>query len=75
MSNSKYHKSKKNLSPEKCKYILPENISKREDITNHYKLSKNLVSYGATSPLYIGENNKREKIAVKRILKSSIIKK
>ena len=75
MSNATSKKQKKNISTEKNKYILPETISKREDVTKYYKLSKNIVSYGATSLLYIGENNKKEKYAVKRILKSGIIKK
>lgn len=74
-SNSKSNKYKKYLSSEKEKFIVPENISKREDITKYYHLSKNIVSYGATSLLYIGENEKKEKFAVKRVVKSSIIKK
>ena len=69
------HKSKKNLSTERNTYLLPENISKREDITKIYRLSKNIFSYGATSLLYIGEKNTKEKFAVKRILKQNIIKK
>ena len=75
MSNSNSHKSKKNLSTEKYKYLLPETIAKREDITNYYKLSKNIVSSGATSLLYIGENSQKEKFAVKRVVKSGIMKK
>jgi serine/threonine protein kinase len=74
-SNSNSHKSKKNLSTEKYKYLLPETIAKREDITNYYKLSKNIVSSGATSLLYIGENSQKEKFAVKRVVKSKIMKK
>ena len=74
-SNSKSNKYKKYLSSEKEKFIVPENISKREDITKYYHLSKNIVSYGATSLLYIGENNRKEKFAVKRIIKSNLIKK
>ena len=69
------HKSKKNLSTEKYKYLLPETIAKRKDITNDYKLSKNIVSSGATSLLYIGENNQKEKFAVKREVKSGVVKK
>ena len=69
------HKSKKNLSTEKYKYLLPETIAKRKDITNDYKLSKNIVSSGATSLLYIGENNQKEKFAVKRVVKSGVVKK
>ena len=69
------HKSKKNLSTEKYKYLLPETIAKRKDITNDYKLSKNIVSSGATSLLYIGENNQKEKFAVKRVVKSGVVTK
>lgn len=77
LTNTKSNKQKKNknLSTEKIKYILPEEIAKREDITKYYNLSKNIVSYGATSLLYIGENKEKEKFAVKRIVKSNIIKK
>ena len=75
MPNISSKKQKKNISTEKNKYILPETIAKREDVTKYYKLSKNIVSSGATSLLYIGENNKKEKYAIKRILKSGIIKK
>ena len=74
-SNLRSKNHKRNISTEKNNYILPETIAKREDITKYYKLSKNIVSYGATSLLYIGENNKKEKFAVKRIVKSGIIKK
>jgi len=74
-TNINSHKSKKNLSTEKYKYLLPETIAKRKDITNDYKLSKNIVSSGATSLLYIGENNQKEKFAVKRVVKSGIVKK
>jgi len=74
-TNLNSHKSKKNLSTEKYKYLLPETIAKRKDITNDYKLSKNIVSSGATSLLYIGENNQKEKFAVKRVVKSGVVKK
>ena len=74
-SNLRSKNHKRNISTEKNNYILPETMAKREDITKYYKLSKNIVSYGATSLLYIGENNKKEKFAVKRIVKSGIIKK
>ena len=73
--NPPYHKSKKNLSLEPNKFLLPEKLAKREDIMNYYKLSQNIISYGATSLLYIGENIKKEKYAVKRVLKSNIAKK
>ena len=74
-SDSKSRKLSKNLSSKNMKYILPENISKRQEITDTYKLSKNIVSYGATSLLYIGENASKEKFAVKRVVKSNIKKK
>ena len=73
--DTKSPKLTKNLSSKNMKYILPESISKRQDITEVYKLSKNIVSYGATSLLYIGENNSKEKFAVKRVVKSTIKKK
>ena len=73
--NPPNHKTKKNSSLEPNKYLLPEKLAKREDVTKYYNLSQNIISYGATSLLYIGENNKKEKFAVKRVLKSNIDKK
>ena len=72
-SNLPHHK--KNLSTEPNKYLLPEKLAKRDDITKYYKLSKNIIGYGATSLLYVGENNAKEKFAVKRVVKSGILKK
>ena len=74
-ADSKSRKLSKNLSSKNMNYILPENISKRQEITDTYKLSKNIISYGATSLLYIGENASKEKFAVKRVVKSNIKKK
>ena len=74
-NNPASRKLSKNLSSKNIKYILPETISKRQEITEIYKLSKNIVSYGATSLLYIGENNLKEKFAIKRVVKSNIKKK
>ena len=53
------HKLKKNLSIGSTKYLLPENLAKRDDITKYYNLSKNIISYGSTSLLYVGENKNK----------------
>ena len=44
-------------------------ISKREDITRKYKISKNILGDGATSLVFAAENSKKEKFAIKRISK------
>ena len=64
------HKLKKNLSMRSTKYLLPENLAKRDDISKYYNLSKNIISYGSTSLLYVGENKDKEKFAIKRVIKS-----
>lgn len=71
---SKKHKSSEKTNPLKDKeYILPESIAKRGDITKKYKLSKNILGDGATSLVYSAENKKKQKFAIKRILKDKII--
>ena len=72
------HFHKKNNSIEKNnplnnkQYLLPERIAKREDITKKYRISKKVIGDGATSLVYLGENNAKEKFAIKRIIKAKI---
>ena len=70
-----HHQHRKNNSTEKMnsldnrQYLLSESISKREDITKKYRLSKNILGDGATSLVYLGENSLKEKFAIKKISK------
>ena len=54
---------------ENKQYLLSETISKREDITQYYKLSKYNLGNGSTSLVYLGKNSSNEKFAIKRISK------
>ena len=71
--------SKKHISSEKTnplqdkEYILPETIAKRGDITKKYKISKTILGDGATALVYLAENNKKQKFAIKRIFKDKIV--
>ena len=70
---SKKHISSDKTNPLKDKeYILPETVAKRGDITKKYKISKTILGDGATSLVYLAENNKKQKFAIKRIFKDKI---
>ena len=56
-------------------YFLPEKLAKREDITKKYKISNISLGNGATSSVFLAENYKNEKFAIKKIKKEKIIKK
>ena len=66
---------KKNNSVEKTnphqdsQYILPIELAKREDITQKYKISKQILGDGATSLVFLAENSAKKKFAIKRIPK------
>ena len=71
---SKKHISSYKTNPLKDKeYILPQSIAKRGDITKKYKISKNILGDGATALVYLAENSKKQKFAIKRIFKDKII--
>jgi len=55
------------------KYILSNDTVIRDDITKKYKLGKIMLGDGATSMVYVAENNEKKKFAIKRILKDNII--
>ena len=70
---SKKHISSEKTNPLKEKeFILPETIAKRGDITKEYKISKTILGDGATALVYLAENKKKQKFAIKRILKDKI---
>ena len=70
LMKKKYNSSDSSNS---SKYILSEDISIRDDITKEYKLGKMMLGDGATSIVYVAENNEKKKFAIKRILKDNII--
>ena len=70
---SKKHISSEKTNPLKDKeYILPETIAKRGDISKKYKISKTILGDGATALVYLAENKKKKKFAIKRIFKDKI---
>ena len=62
---------KKNKESEKSEFLLPENLSKRDDINKYYKISSEILGQGASGIVCIGENS-IGKFAIKRINKSNI---
>ena len=70
LMKKKYNSSDSSNS---SKYILSEEIAIRDDITKEYKLGKMMLGDGATSIVYVAENDEKKKFAIKRILKDNII--
>ena len=68
----KYNSNEETNSVKNKQYILPERISKREDITKKYKISKKILGDGATSLVYLAENSSKKKFAIKRIPKEKM---
>ena len=52
-------------------YILPENLARRCELTNFYKISKQIIGEGASGQVCIGEKDNK-KYAIKRIRKEGI---
>ncbi len=65
--------SKKNINSIKQKmgYILPENISKRDDINKYYNIAHKILGEGSSGIVCIGEKNGK-KYAIKKIRKDKI---
>ena len=55
-SNEKSISKKSNFKYEKGDYILPEKLSKRDDINKYYKLSSEVLGEGSSGTVCIGEN-------------------
>ena len=66
-------KNNSSNSTNSSKYILSNDTVIRDDITKKYKLGKIMLGDGATSMVYVAENNEKKKFAIKRILKDNII--
>ena len=54
-------------------YILPESLSKRENIENYYELFPTLLGIGGSSKIFVGRNEKG-KYAIKQIMKEGVAK-
>ena len=68
----KYNSMEETNSLQNNNYILPERISKREDITKKYRISNYLLGDGGTSKVYLAEDATRKNYAIKRIPKEKI---
>ena len=68
----KYNSMGETNSLQNNNYLLPERISKREDITKKYRISNYLLGDGGTSKVYLAEDATRKKYAIKRIPKEKI---
>ena len=68
---SSKEKSTSNIKYEKGEYILPESLSKRDDINKYYNISSEILGEGSSGTVCLGENSKG-KYAIKRINKSKI---
>ena len=54
-------------------YILPENLSKRDDISKYYNITQKILGEGASGVVCIGEKNGKQ-YAIKKIKKDKIKK-
>ena len=55
-------------------YILPESISKRENINNYYEISSTLLGIGGSSKIFLARNRKGENYAIKQVVKGGVAK-
>ena len=53
-------------------YILPQNIAIYDDVTKKYDIYEKEIGSGITAKVFIATNFRREKFAIKRIIKSRI---
>jgi serine/threonine protein kinase len=68
----KYNSMGETSSLQNNRYILPERISKREDITKKYRISNHILGDGATAKVYLAEDFSGKKFAIKCIPKEKI---
>ena len=54
-------------------YILPQNISKRENIKNIYEISSTILGRGGSSQIFLSKKDEN-KFAIKQILKGGVAK-
>ena len=65
-------KSTQPIQP-KVSYILPESISKRENIESYYQIFPNLLAQGGSSQIFLARNEK-DRFAIKQIAKGGVAK-
>lgn len=65
--------SQKNTLNNSFLYILPESISKRDNIKNYYKISYTLLGRGGSSNIFLSQRG-QEKFAIKQIIKGGVAK-
>ncbi len=72
-SNTKHNNKKDNKIPIKLKdgFILPENLSKRDDINKYYNITQKILGEGASGVVCIGQKNGKQ-YAIKKIRKDKI---
>ena len=58
---------------DKISYILPESLSKRDNIEKYYQLFSTLLGTGGSSKIFVGRNQKG-KFAIKQIMKGGVAK-
>ena len=69
VANSKENEKKK--SGLKNEYILPANLSRRDDINKYYNITQKILGEGASGIVCIGEKNGKQN-AIKKIAKNKI---
>ena len=62
-------KTKKKIS--KISYLIPESLSKRDNIEKYYQLFPTLIATGGSSKIFLGRNN-NGKFAIKQIIKGGV---
>ena len=75
ISTSTSNHSSLNLPQTFRSYILPHNITIYDDVTKKYDIYQKEIGSGITAKVFIATNSKREKFAIKRIIKSKIFDK
>ena len=72
ISDISLNHSTQNLPKTLRTYILPSNITKYDDVTKKYDIYQKEIGSGITAKVFMATNSKREKFAIKRIIKSRI---
>ena len=65
--------SQKNTLNNSFSYILPESISKHENIKNNYQITSTLLGRGGSSNIFLSKKD-NDKYAIKQILKGGVAK-
>lgn len=62
----------RNVPLYKMQYILPEYLSKRDDINKYYQINLTPKARGSYGEVFVATNEKGKKFAIKKILKNKI---